>query len=242
MEPVAVPPDQMDKLLQSAGDAVLVGGQALALWLSYYRIPVDDMPEAVVTKDADFLGTREDAARLAKAVGGTLEHPKGMTILNGVIRKHVARGQGYEVDVLRKIAGPSPAEVLRNAKEISDTLTGARYRVMSPIDCLASRLENLRTIRDKQGASGAWQARAAVAVTRAHLEALLDEGEEKAAIRIATRVLRAATMPMGLHAHRNHRIDVLEAVPVARFRSKNFVDQQWRRSVARIEGVRGLGT
>ena len=44
MPEVAVPDDDLARLLQNAGDAVLVGGQALAFWISYYKAPMQDAP------------------------------------------------------------------------------------------------------------------------------------------------------------------------------------------------------
>jgi hypothetical protein len=69
LEQVAIPPAELDQLLRNASPAILVGGQALAFWIALYAVPIDDAPVAVVTKDADFLGSRDDAVRLARAVG-----------------------------------------------------------------------------------------------------------------------------------------------------------------------------
>ena len=50
-ELVPVPEEDLERLLASAGKAVLVGGQALAFWMNHYGIDASDAPEAVVTKD-----------------------------------------------------------------------------------------------------------------------------------------------------------------------------------------------
>jgi len=235
---VAVPPAELDRLLQHAGKAVLVGGQALAFWIAYYGVHIDDAADAVVSKDADFLGDRDDAQRFSIAIGGAVEFPGAMSILAGIVRKRVSPTEVFEVDILRTLNGLDPAAVRKHAREISDSGRNARYFVMSPVDCLVSRLENLRTIVSKQTATGAWQARVAVRVARAHTEALLAAGQEKEAVRTATEILRAATHAMGLNAFERHGIDVLEAVPIAAYRSRTFVEQQWPRSVSRIQQLR----
>jgi hypothetical protein len=240
LDQIAIPPAELDRLLAHAGPAILVGGQALAFWIALYSVPIDDAPAAVVTKDADFLGRREDAIRLSAAVGGSLEFPKGMTILAGIVRKQVGPNEQYEVDILRTLNGLSPSEVAKHAKEITDRVTGARYLVMSPVDCLISRLENLRTILEKQNEPGVWQARVAVRVARRHMEDLLARDEEKAAIRAATDILDASTQPMGLNAFKKYEIDALESIPVERYRTKAFREQQWPRAVKRIRGLRVL--
>jgi hypothetical protein len=235
-----IPSTELDRLLQTAGDAVLVGGQALAFWISYYGVPIDDAPDAIVSRDADFLGDREDAQRFSDAIGGTVEYPKTMSILAGVVRKKISLDEEFEVDVLRALNGLSPSSVHKHAKRISDPRRNARYFVMSPIDCLISRLENLRTIAEKQTSQGIWQARIAARVARSHLEGLLQNAQEKEAIRGAIEILRAATHAMGLNAFKKHGIDLLDAIPIERFMTKNFVEQQWARSTSRIRQIRAL--
>jgi hypothetical protein len=238
---VPIPADELERLLQNAGRAVLVGGQALAFWIAFYAVQIEDVPGAIVTKDADFLGSREDAHRFSIVIGGTLEYPKTMSILAGVVRKKISATEEFEVDVLRTLNGLSAAEVQKHAKKIVDSTNGAQYLVMSPIDCLISRLENLRTIAEKQTEEGVWQARVAVRVVRACISELLKNGQEREAIRSATEILRAATHAMGVSAFRKYGIDVLESVPLERYQTKSFIEQQWRRSVSRVKEVRSVG-
>jgi hypothetical protein len=111
--------------------------------------------------------------------------------------------------------------------------------VVSPVDGLISRLENLRTIREKQTHVGVWQARARP-VTRCYVEDLLARNEEKAATRAATDILDASIQPIGLSAFRNYEIDALESIPVEDFQTKAFRERQWPRSVKRIKDLRTL--
>ena len=237
VEVVPVPKEDLERLLASAGNAVLIGGQALAFWMDHYGIDASDAPDAVVTRDVDFLGEKQDVERLAAAVGGTVEFPEAMSILTGVVRKRLTAQTEYEVDVLWRVNGVSAGDIRREAKEHA-LKSRARFLVMSPIECLVSRLENLRTIQDKQTPAGIWQVRIALQVARRHIEDLLREGAEKSAIRAATTILAAATHRMGMNAFENHGIDVLEAVPVDQFSNQNFTEKQWTLSVARIEKVR----
>lgn len=241
MSEVPIPANELERLLQNAGRAVLVGGQALAFWIAFYAVRMDDVPGAIVTKDADFLGSREDARRFSIVIGGTLEYPKNTSILAGVVRKKISATEEFEVDVLRTLNGLSAADVKKHAKQIADSTSGARYLVMSPMDCLVSRLENIRSIAEKQTEEGAWQARVAVRVARAYIDELLKNGQQREAIRSATEVLRAATHAMGMNAFRKHGIDVLDAVPIEGYTTKTFIEQQWRRSVSRVEELRSVG-
>lgn len=238
MAVVDIPGAELDKLLRNAGGAVLVGARALAYWVAYYRVRIDGAAGTLSTHDVDFLGDRDDARRLALAVGGTVSFPENMSILAGVVSKTIRAGHQYEVDVLRTLNGLSPAAVRKRASKATENLTGTSYFVMSPVDCLVSRLENLRTIAAKRTADGIWQARMGVKVVRACIESLLVDAREKEAIRVATDVLRAATHAMGMNAFNRHGIEVLESVPIDAYRSRNFVEQQWVRSVSRIQQLR----
>src|SRR5258707_11609847 len=58
----------LERILSLAGQhMILVGGQALSFWVSYYGLPE---PVSAITKDADFLGTPADVRRLATGLGG----------------------------------------------------------------------------------------------------------------------------------------------------------------------------
>ena len=241
MSQVVIPDEDIARLLQSAGKAVLIGGQALAFWMFHYGASPDDAPEAVVTKDADFLGSRDDVKRLANAVGGTAEYPKTISILSGIIKKSISPEEEYEVDVLRKVNGLSAEEIRRRALEM--TRDGARFLVMSPIDVLISRLENLRLIAAKQTPSGEWQTRTAVDMARAYIVDLLEKKADREAKHAATAILTAATHPMGINAHKRYGIDVLEALPIDKFdrsRFHSFLENEWPRQVRRIHFIREL--
>jgi hypothetical protein len=109
---------------------------------------------------------------------------------------------------------------------------------MDPVDCLVSRLENRRRLAAKRDAAGAWHARLAVAVCRAYAEELLRLGEEPKAIRVATALFRIAGAAAGLQAYAKHGVDLLEAIPVERFRSASFKREQARQSLAAIRTLR----
>jgi len=236
---VPVPEADLVRLLASAGKAVLIGGQALAFWMNHYGVDASDAPEAVVTRDVDFLGERQDVERMAAAVGGSVEFPKTTSILRGIVRKRITAETEYEVDVLWRVNGVSASDIRREAREQALN-NHARFLVMSPIECLVSRLENLRTIQDKQTPAGIWQTRAAVQVARRYIEDMLRNGAEKQAIRAAGTILAAATHRMGMNAYENYGIDALDAVPIDQFSNKSFIQKQWTLSVARIEKVRNI--
>jgi len=220
---------------------VLVGGQALAFWVAWFGVELKDAPRAYISGDADFLGSREHVARLSAALGGKAIYPprRGMTALYGVVEKKTG-GATVGMDVLRKLAGLDAEGVRRRAIEMTHPADeSVRFRIMDPVDCLVSRLENLRRLSAKRDEVAAWQARLAIAVCRAYIKELLSLDAERKAIRVATAIFRLAGSAPGLQAHTKHGLDVLDAVPVNRFRNESFKREQARRAVAAILKVRG---
>ncbi|KAB2841543.1 MAG: hypothetical protein F9K47_11110, partial [Burkholderiales bacterium] len=117
---IAFAADQLRKLLSGVGrNGVLVGGQALAFWADYYRIPLDDaLP--VVSKDADFLGDRALVERISEVSGGHASFPprRAMSALIGQVTIELANDQFLDVDVLHKIVGVRADSVKRRAEDV----------------------------------------------------------------------------------------------------------------------------
>ncbi|MCC6209710.1 MAG: hypothetical protein IT513_01580 [Burkholderiales bacterium] len=219
---------------------MLVGGQALAFWVAWFGVNVRDAPRAYISGDADFLGSREHVARFAAAIDGKAVYPdrRGMTALAGAVEKKSGTA-GAGIDVLHRLVGLDAEGVQRRAVEVTHPVDATvRFRVMDPVDCLASRLENLRRLAAKRDAAGAWHARLAVAVCRAYVEELLRLGEQRKAIRVATALFRLAGTAAGLQAYAKHGVDVLEAVPIERFPGASFRREQARRSLTAIRRLR----
>lgn len=215
-----------------------MGGQALAFWVAWFGVKVRDAPRAYITGDADFLGSREHVARFAAAIGGKAVYPgrRAMTALAGAVEKGAGAAS---VDVLHSLVGLDAEGVRRRAIEVSHPADpSVRFRVMDPVDCLVSRLENLRRLAAKRDAAGAWHARLAGAVCRAFVEELLRLGDERKATRVAAALFRLAGSAAGLQAYAKHGVDLLDAIPVESFRSASFRREQARRSLAAIRGLR----
>lgn len=83
---------------------VLVGGQALAFWMDYYRVRPGAGAE--ITSDGDVLGTLEDARLLARRLGGKLRvpPPRALTALVAQVRLPLpSDALERNIDVLHKL-------------------------------------------------------------------------------------------------------------------------------------------
>jgi len=219
---------------------VLVGGQALAFWLAYFRIDFSDGPRVYVSSDADFLGLLKHVEAFSRAIGGKAVYPpkRGMSALHGAAEKS-AGGRFVGVDVLRKVVGLDAGAVRNRAVEVTHPRDPSlRFLVMDPVDCLVSRFENLRQLAQKQNQVGTWQAAKAIAICRAYIGELIRLGGERKAIKAATALFRLAGSATGLQAHAKYGLDVLAGVPIGRFSSATFRSEQARRSVAAVAKAR----
>ena len=159
------------RLLGAAGDTeVLVGGQALSVWIVKYGLQLPpNLP--VVTRDTDFLtqsaGARASVEKFARAINGkaSFPHRLALTALVGQVELAISDEQYINVDVIFKVIGLEPAKVLARAVRVE--LPGSTtFLVMHPFDLLKSRLANLHALREKQNDKGAAQLRLGIDVAR----------------------------------------------------------------------------
>jgi hypothetical protein len=148
---VAIFQDLLEKILASVGPkAVLVGGQAHAVWLTSYQvaIPPIDGPDGtkmlgVVTDDADFPGDRSDVTRIEQNLRGSAEFaPRvGLSALVGSVRLQVSNQEFVNVDVIHRVVGLRKEDVRKHA--FAMVIGDAQARIMHPLDVLRSCIENL---------------------------------------------------------------------------------------------------
>jgi hypothetical protein len=175
-----MPRDLVDRVIDSASpDVVLVGGQALAYWMNYYRIPPPTNLPAI-SRDVDFF-TRDPAnsaplTMFARAIHGRKEvlPASAISALIGSAIAPAGDDRIYNVDLLHTVIGIERADI--EAKAVDVTLPGGKtIRVMHPLHVLKSRNANLHKLLEKQDDLGQLQFSLAIAVARAFVEQQLEE-------------------------------------------------------------------
>ena len=123
-------------------DAILVGGQSLIFWMSYYKIDALKPDEPAISKDTDILGDRSHVAVIANAIGGIAKYPpkKSMTIISGQVLLPVGDKEFLNIDVIHHVGSMDTDGIKRRAVEMD--VDGNPFLVMHPIDVLISRAEN----------------------------------------------------------------------------------------------------
>jgi hypothetical protein len=166
------PPAVVERLLRAAGpDVVLVGGQALAVWVHRYGLAIPD-GVAVITAELDFLtqsaGDRKTVIAFAKALHGATHFPniRSLTALVGQAYLDISADEYLNVDVIFDVLGiPADAVLARSVAVVSKQ--AGTFLVMHPLHVLRSRVVNLYKLPDKQNEKGCMQLAMAIDVARA---------------------------------------------------------------------------
>lgn len=188
-------------------DIVLIGGQALNLWVERYAVGCAELREIapLTSKDIDFFGSAAHAEVCAKLVGGTC-HTFGhgnRTVAAGV----VTTPDGIEIDLVHTPLGVAPDDIARRAIQLPSV------RVMHPLHVLMSRAANVVHI-PRTDEHSLMQLRAAVYVVREFIEETLRETTVRVALRLNEWAFEAAMSDDSLSAWHAHKIDFFEAVLV----------------------------
>lgn len=230
-----IPKDVVATLLAAAGeDLVLVGGQALSLWMDRYGV---EMPKAFsfVSRDVDFLAPSaadaESVRRLARTLGGRTVFPlkrAALTSLVGQAVKEVSEEEVYNVDVLHKMWGAKSD--VRDRAVLSGEAP-SRFRVLHPLDVLKSRLDNLYGLKEKQNELGMAQLRAAIEVAQAfQREAAATEKAASAkrptTLRYVGFIEKLATDDAGKKVASRYGIHVADAIEPAAVPTRDFREKR----------------
>jgi hypothetical protein len=235
--------EEVERILKVCGPhALLVGGQALATWATYYGVQPAGELSRVVTMDAGFIGSNATAQKLQRSLGQPWKLRKAtLDDFGPQVAKVYASlpEQGIkQVDFLSGIVGLDTDAIRRRASQLR-LEDGTTVQVLHPLDVLESRLRNLDALPSKRNAIGVAQARLAVSVVRAFIEHYMDEAGDPRTVRQAVkRVEKLALDTQLARVAFTYDIDVLAAIPVDRIAYSRFREEQWPRLVARLNSKR----
>jgi hypothetical protein len=234
--------EEVERILKVCGPhALLVGGQALATWAVYYGIQPVGALSRVVTTDADFIGSKETAQKLHRALGQPWKLRKASIDDCGpqVAKVYAAGVQGIkQVDFFSGIVGLDTDAVRKRAARLAlaDETT---VQILHPLDVLESRLRNLDALPEKRNAIGVAQARLAVSVVQAFTLDYMDEvGDPRTVRHVVKRVEKLALDHQLSRVAFTYDIDVLAAIPVDRIAYSRFREEQWPRILAQVKARR----
>lgn len=222
---------------------VLVGGQAVNYWLSYYRSrePSLEQLALVTSDDVDFCGGQDDALRMARAIEGSsvkLVHVEARAAATAIVTFLDQQGEERQIDFLRTVHGLDVQKIRETAIEIElkdrdDKPTGILLHVLHPVLCLVSRLHNTHSFPKYQEARGIRQARAAIGIAKGFLQGLCDAGQIRDAHRSIGVIAELACCPEGKKVYEQFQLDALAAIPADPRLGEAFFAKQLPRVRAR---------
>jgi hypothetical protein len=227
--------DEVRQILENSGeDAVLVGGQALALWSQIYHVLPPNELSGGISADIDFIGS----VSVAKTVGQALNRSGGGWKLHEVDPGDATpqtaklsltvKDEGYkEIDFLWAIVGVDTEQVRNRAVEMRLPGLSKGVKIIHPLDLLASRLHNLADIPAKRDAQGVAQSRLAIDVVRAFISQAYSTLQERDVFSFVEEVRRIALNKKLGRVYYEYGLDVLSAVPVELFKNEHFLSKRW---------------
>lgn len=235
---IALTTDEVREILAQCGPhALLVGGQALALWASVYAVTPPKVLAASISSDADFIGNATLARKLGEALKGwdfwkpTLDDATPQTAK----LSRTVKGGVKQIDFLGAIAGLDTAAVQRRAVVIT-LISGVELRVLHPLDVLESRLQNLLLIPEKRHAAGIAQAHLAVRVANAFQARRIAEGASlREVLDAIERIGQIATNKRLTSVLLDYEIDILSAVPIETVDHAAFRMKRWPQITQLVE-------
>ena len=183
------------RAIEDKPDIVLVGGNAIVVWVRHYAsAPEFAVGDVVTTRDIDFLGTPTRARQLAAAVDASIK-VAGMDDLGpstAVLDLGSKNEDDERIDFINHVQGPG-GDVERAAVSLQIRLPGdpagtlTTVRIMHPLHCLQSKLANRLAI-GRVGASAQAQLEATSVVLREYISEMLDQAT-KPSIKLAMRTM-----------------------------------------------------
>ncbi len=221
-------------------EGLLVGGQALALWVDRLKVPIPAIFASGITTDADFIGNAQLAARLGRGLGWKTWVPSVDDATPQLAKvTHAERdGSIKQVDFLSGIVGLTTKDVRRRAAQFDLDGVGL-VTVMHPVDVLDSRIQNLHLLPGKRNAAGHAQARLAIEMVATFIRAEALASGERVALKLLERVVAIAEDYAALLVFVLYGIDVLQAVPLESFPgSVELRRKRWPQVLAHVRAQR----
>jgi hypothetical protein len=226
--------EEISAVLEYCREAVLVGGQALAVWAQFFAVESVEDLAAAITPDVEFVGSRAIAQALSAALAWRLLVPSmdAATPQVASLRLTLPDGGIKQIMFLKAIAGLDTACIDARAVDLFLSDRSA-LRVLHPLDVLESRLRNLDLLPSEQNAIGRAQLRLAVRVMVKFMRVLLEEESLWTVLDAIERVADIAFDPRLSRVLWAEGIDLLGELPVSAIETAPFRKRRWPKLLAR---------
>lgn len=169
-------------------DAIVVGGQSLAIWSRYYlrKVPQLALVYSMSSEDIDLYGRAGAAEAFAKKLSNARVYTPefGDASPNAATVVGLLGDREIRVDFLRAVLGVDPKSIAKNFVTLSGPGQtddkSVNILLLHPLDCLRSRFSNINDLK-RTDAHSISSARASILILDAFIDDLLVGGEIKKA-------------------------------------------------------------
>lgn len=183
-----------------------------------------------ISSDSNFLGDREIVDRIAKRIVSS--HPRwqlksALSALHGVVELNLDGDTYMSINIIHAVAGLNGSHV-RDRSLAPQTPSGITFRLMHPLDVLASRVYNIAHFKEKQNENGVMQLNLALQAANFYIKGTRDDPNigEKTALKQIEEIIRLAKSSEGRIA-RGFGADYRVAIPVDVIKIDNFHAIRW---------------
>jgi len=215
-------------------NTVLIGGQAVAFWIRYFRIRAR-LP--ALTVDIDYLGTKAEAKRASARlklphtlrIAAFDDHTPNSALLSVTLAGYP---QPVLIDYLTGIVGVESKAVEKSAVTVE--FERAPLRVLHPLHLLQAKIWNLYRLEQKRTPAGIEQARLAIGIAAAFIERA--DMRQRDLLNAIEAIGKFAQTVPARFASDHYRLDCLKAVPASVFRKgvlpEAFHKKRWPQILA----------
>ena len=228
--------------VETPGEAILVGGQALNYWALKYAHKERDISayQPFTSSDIDFIGGQDIAAQLSEAWNGELAIPNidENTPNTAVVCVPVPNDDPILIDFLIGIIGVDEARASKTAAQIKIPKTNKTIKILHPLYCLTSQLHNVYgQLNRRESDNGQYhvnRAKLAVHVLQAYLNESLQHSS-RSAYNVIEELEEIARSAVALKANLLDHIDIMQAIPHEGQLSKEFLEKRLPQIVRNVE-------
>ena len=215
---------------QCGSDSLLVGGQALAIWATLFRVARPVELSVAISSDLDFLARASSARALKESLKDWtlwITRPDDHSVNTAKLTQRVGKSGVKQIDFLSSIQGLSTEAIRRRGVPIT-LKSGKTILVLHPLDVLESRLQNLSSLPVKRNVEGIAQARLAISIANRFINQLIADREPVRTVWDAIgRVSDIATNKRLTRVFVEFELYILAAIPADHVAYEAFQTKRW---------------
>ncbi|PSF26709.1 hypothetical protein C7H19_25105 [Aphanothece hegewaldii CCALA 016] len=236
------------QLQESESEIILVGGQAINLWASFYQAKIPQLENffPFASEDLDFYGGRLDALACHQILGGQIYLAQGFDPSpNAGILTVDYQQRKLRIDFLATVYGLNEVEIVSTAIpfEGKESLQGITLKVLHPILCLEGKLKCLQSL-PQQGRQDLKHVKMSILCLHQFLLDLAQQQALRPFLKLTERLMTNALNEIGLSVWYHHSIYLEKAIPlncellIAEPKGQQFYSVRWPQLKKQLESKR----